>query len=67
MPKTIRNEYYKKLSYENLMKAHNLSKKGKGYRKEIIIFNLKKKNIQNGIDIQNAMKHLERTWETITY
>lgn len=42
MPKTIRNEYYKKLSYENLMKAHNLSKKGKGYRKEIIIFNLKK-------------------------
>ena len=44
MPKTIRNEYYKKLSYENLMKAHNLSKKGKGYRKEIIIFNLKKKN-----------------------
>ncbi len=41
MPKTIRNEYYKKLSYDNLMKSHNLSKKGKGYRKEIILFNLK--------------------------
>lgn len=42
MPKTIRNEFDKKLTYENLMKAHNLSKKGKGLRKEIILFNLKK-------------------------
>ena len=41
MPKTIRNEFDKKLSYENLMKAHKLSRKGKGYRKEIILFNLK--------------------------
>lgn len=41
MPKTIRNEFEKKLSYENLMKAHKLSRKGKGYRKEIILFNLK--------------------------
>lgn len=41
MPKTIRNEFDKKLTYENLMKAHLLSKKGKGYRKEIILFNLK--------------------------
>ena len=41
MPKTIRNQFEKKLSYENLMKAHNLSKCGKGYRKEIILFNLK--------------------------
>lgn len=42
MARTIRNEFDKKLSYENLMKAHNLSKRGKGYRKEIIKFNLKK-------------------------
>ena len=41
MPKTIRNEFDKKLTYENLMKAHILSRKGKGYRKEIILFNLK--------------------------
>ncbi len=41
MPKTIRNQYYKKLSYEKLMEAHNKAKKGKGYRKEIIEFNLK--------------------------
>lgn len=41
MPKTIRNEFDKKLSYESLMKAHCLSRKGKGYRKEIILFNMK--------------------------
>ena len=41
MARTIRNEFDKKLSYESLMKAHKLSRKGKGYRKEIILFNLK--------------------------
>ena len=41
MPKTIRNEFDKKLTYENLLKAHKLSRKSKGYRKEIILFNLK--------------------------
>ena len=44
MPKTIRNEFDKKLSYDNLMKAHKLSRKGKGYRKEIILFNLKRED-----------------------
>ena len=42
MPRKIRNEFDKKLTYENLMKAHNLSKRGKGYRKDIILFELKK-------------------------
>ncbi len=41
MPKTIRKLYDKKLTYENLMKAHYKSRTGKGYRKEIILFNLK--------------------------
>ena len=41
MARTIRNEFDKKLSYESLIKAHKLSRKGKGYRKEIILFNLK--------------------------
>lgn len=41
MPKTIRNKYYKALSYEKLMEAHLKARKGKGYRKEIIEFNLK--------------------------
>ena len=41
MPKTIRNEFDKKLTYDNLMKAHLDSRKGKSLRKEIILFNLK--------------------------
>ena len=41
MPKTIRNKYYKYLSYEKLMEAHKKARKGKSYRKEIIMFNLK--------------------------
>ena len=41
MPKTIRNKYHKQLTYEKLMEAHNKSKRGKGFRKEIILFNLK--------------------------
>ena len=41
MPKTIRNEFDKKLTYDNLMKAHFDSRKGKSLRKEIILFNLK--------------------------
>ena len=41
MPKTIRNKFDKILSYETLMEAHKKSRKGKGYRNEIIKFNLK--------------------------
>ena len=41
MPKTIRNEFDKQLTYEKLMIAHKLSRKGKGYRKDVILFNLK--------------------------
>ena len=56
MPITIRNQFDKKLTYEKLMQAHNFSKKGKVYRNEIILFNLKQEeyinwlyeNIKNG-------------------
>lgn len=41
MPKTIKNEFDKYLTYENLMEAHNKSKKGKGRKDELIKFNLK--------------------------
>lgn len=44
MPKTIRNDYYKKLNYDSLMKAHIESRKGKCLRKEIVLFNLKQEN-----------------------
>lgn len=40
MAKWIKNEYYKKLTYENLFKAHMLARKGKNFREEIIKFNL---------------------------
>lgn len=41
MPKKIKNKWKENLTYEKLMKAHIDSRKGKGYRKEIILFNLK--------------------------
>ena len=41
MAKWIRNEYYKKLTYESLFKAHLLARRGKNCREEIIKFNLK--------------------------
>ena len=44
MPKTLRNEYDKKLTYENLLIVHYKSRKGKGYRDEIIKFNLKQED-----------------------
>ena len=44
MPKTIRNVYYKNLTYKKLLKAHLDARKGKGSRKEIILFNLKQED-----------------------
>ena len=41
MTKTVRNKFYENLTYEKLLEAHIKSRKGKGYRKEIILFNLK--------------------------
>ena len=41
MAKWIRNQYDKLLTYENLMKAHKKSQKGKKLRKEVIMISLK--------------------------
>ena len=41
MPKTIRNQFDKYLTYEKLLEAHNKSKRGKCRKKELIKFNLK--------------------------
>ena len=41
MPKTIRNKYDEKLTYDSLMKAHIESRKNKSIKKDIILFNLK--------------------------
>ena len=40
MAKWIRNKYDELLTYDNLMKAHKLSRRGKRLRKEIILFSL---------------------------
>ena len=42
MPKTIRNEFDKYLTYENLMKSHMLTRKGKTLKREVILFDEKK-------------------------
>lgn len=42
MAKTIRNQFDKYLTYENLMKAHKLSRKGKTHKREVILFDLKR-------------------------
>lgn len=41
MARTIRNQFDKYLTYENLMKAHKLSRKGKTNKREVILFDLK--------------------------
>ena len=41
MPKTIRSQFDKYLTYEKLLEAHIKARKGKEYRKEIILFNRK--------------------------
>ena len=41
MPKTIRNVYYKYLTFDKLMDAHKKSQSGKTTRKNIVRFNLK--------------------------
>lgn len=58
MPKTIRNVYCKNLTYEKLLKAHLDARKGKGSRKEIILFNLKQ---------EDYIKYLLEKLENKTY
>lgn len=40
MPKTIRNQFDKKLTFEKLLNAHNRAKKNKTERKEVLLFEL---------------------------
>lgn len=54
MPKTLRNKWDECLSYEKLLEAHKLSKKSKGNRKEIILFNLKQEEY-----IMNLLEELK--------
>ena len=49
MAKTIRNEYFKYLNYDNLMKAHIESSKCKKSKAEIILFEMKKEEYIQGL------------------
>ena len=44
MPKTLRNQFDKYLTYENLLKAHKLSSDGKHSKRDIILFNMKQED-----------------------
>ena len=44
MPKTLRNQFDKFLSYESLMEAHKMCQKGKKNRLNVIRFNMKKED-----------------------
>ena len=58
MPKTLRNKWNECLNYEKLLEAHKLSKKSKGYRKEIILFNLKQEEyLMNLLEELNKKKY----------
>lgn len=47
MPKTIRNEFNKCLTYDSLLKAHNLSQRGKTLKNEIVSFNSRREEYLN--------------------
>ena len=40
MPKTVRNVYIDCLSFEELLKAHKMARRGKREKREVIIFEL---------------------------
>ena len=44
MPKTVRNQFYKYLTYDKLMEAHLKCQRGKKSRNNVIKFNLKKED-----------------------
>ena len=58
MPKTIRNRFDEKLTYDSLMKAHILSRKGKGYRGEVILINLKQEAKEKSITKNKLVYHI---------
>lgn len=69
MPKTIKNSFYQKLTFEKLMQAHKRAKKNKTYKSEVIKFEL---NLENNIynllnDIKNGQYHLGKYFQFKVY
>lgn len=46
MPKTIRNQFYKNLTFEKLLQAHFRSRKHKAYKNEVVKFEF---NLENNL------------------
>lgn len=44
MPKTIKKQFYAKLTFDNFLKAHERAKKNKGNKKEIILYEMDLEN-----------------------
>lgn len=55
MPKKIKNCFYKKLTFENMLNAHYRSRESKAYRKEVIEFEMNLEN--NIINLVNNIKN----------
>ena len=49
MPKTIKNSFFQKLTFEKLMQAHKRAKKNKTYKSEVIKFELNSSKRANAI------------------
>ncbi len=69
MPKKIKNCFYQKLTFENLLSAHKRSRKSKGYRNEVIQFEI---NLENNLmnllnQIRNHTYHLGNYFEFTIY
>lgn len=69
MPKKIKNCFYKKLTFENLLSAHKRSRKHKPYRDEVILFEF---NLENNLtnllnQIRNNTYHLGNYFEFTIY
>ncbi len=55
MPKTIRNQFYKNLTFEKLLQAHFRSRKHKAYKNEVVKFEFNLEN--NLINLLNSLKN----------
>lgn len=55
MPKKIKNEFYKKLTFEKMLEAHYRSRKHKAYKNEVIKFEFNLEN--NIINLINNIKN----------
>lgn len=67
MPKTVRNQFDKYLTYDNLMKAHLKCEKSKRNRENVIKFNLKQEEYINWLYKELKTRHYEHSNYTMFY